>query len=402
MEIIIYFLPAIVSLLVAATIWSRRNLTLSMTMLAWSMCINGAYLSLSALITFSGTEPRLLVWSYIGLGFLVPTMQFVIVLITWSLKTMRQRFLPSYMLYNIIPASTGFLLIIGYGLVGIDAAVDYLQNGRMIPLGLSPGETMIYKVFEFLSVDYYNAVVLLCALACVCYMIYALYKTDFSLGMLFRFLFAKGPIRPLHLFVMISLAVEVLSILRLSGDRSVMSEHITYYCSIYLLQALVIGSVGFLAPRLSSPCIYLSRRHPEALFEDLPLNIQDPHSVNAGSSFSDDESDSYRTLNLRDELKVLMREYTCYRQVGFNRYGVSMSLSISRKGLDRLVKLLHNVTYEEYVLIQRIEYMKRYTAKYPEESMVEVAMVCGFPSVAAMKEQEKLYRALFNQTDSSL
>lgn len=395
MEIVILLLPAIVCFIVASIVWTGHHLTLSSRLLGWTMIICGFYLFLSILTTFPYTDPTWVVGCSIGLGLMVPMVQVAVIMLCWSLHTQHQRFNNTLWLFCLFPVLSGFMMMIGYGLIGIEAASDYIDNGRMLPPGLTPGELMMYNAFQLITVDIYRIVVIMSVTGCVAYLVYLLIKSDFTIGALFRFLFKRGPLRPLHLFILIYFAFTVLSMLRLPGDRVFVRDHISYYCLLFVGQAIVLALLALLALRFQRPCIYLVRPHSLPYFDDMPVRISVLNEKKGVLNFADDESDTYRTLNLRDELRLIMREKVSYLSPGMSRYSVSHCLDITRSGLDRLIHLLYHVSYEEYVMIQRTEYYRRYRLRYPEESQECVAMACGFPNVREMNRQIRSCRAFF-------
>lgn len=393
MEVLFMFLPCAFSLIIAAAVWSRANLTFSSNMFAWTMLGEALYIALTGLVSFPYTDPKLIVWSYIGLGFIAPALQVLFATVCWSLYTLRQRFDSTKLIYILIPMSVGVLVLIGFGLVGIDAAADYVQNGRTMPAGLTPGETLIYKIFDFLSFKVYAASIFISVTGSLGFMIYLLYKSDFTMATLMRFLFKGGPIRPFQLLVVLYVLFVACSIFRLSVGREFILHHVKLFDLIFCVQSVVLICTGMVALGFKRPCIYLLHNHRQPTFDDLPVQVLDPRGTE--NDYADDESDSYRTLNLRDELKLIMREDLCYLQPGMSRYSVSRQLDVSRGGLDRLIHLLHHVTYEEYVMIQRVEYSRRYRELYPNTSVDEVAMACGFPNVQEMNRQTKECSAFF-------
>ena len=404
MQIIFLLLPGLLCLIVALTIWSRQNLTLSLRLLGWTMLVASFYLTFAGLTCFRHTNPYIMVWSFIGLGFTVPTLQFFVMLLCWSLHTQRQRYNKYALLLLILPALTGFFVMAGYGLIGFDAAADYLEHNSTMPAGLSHIEKAEYDVFRFLSADFYEAVSWLCVLSSFAYLFFLLYRSDFTPMVLLRFLFRRGPLRPMHAFIVLYFCIVVCSTLRLHVDRQYTLDHETLYCILFIVQAPLIVLVGMVSYRFKSPCLYLRRPHRQPTYDDLPVRVHNLHGMRPADAdeLEDEEAESYRTLNLRDELKVLMREELCYLQPGMSRYSVSRRLELSRTGLDRLIFLLHHVSYDEYVMVQRVEYLRRYRLQYPDEPAESVAMACGFPNVQIMKRELKECSSLFEPIDEAV
>lgn len=396
-------LPGVVCLIVCVVIWSMQNLTLSLRHLGWTMAISFLYSTFVALTNFRYVDANVLVWSYIGLGFLAPTLQYVILVLSWSLSTQQQRYNRYIMFLLLVPAFTGVLVMAGYCLIGFDAAADYFAHGNMPPAGLSNYQKAEYDIFRFLTSDLYLSSCGLGMLITVAYQIYLLYKTDFTPMVVLRFLFKKGPLRPLHLFIILYFCVLATTILRMRVDRQYAFNHAHLYSFLFATQAFFFALIGFLAFKFKQPCVYLNRPHPQPLYDDLPIQVHNPFDKNADpNELEDEEAETYRTLNLRHELKALMREEACYLQPGMSRYSVSRRLDLSREGLDRLILLLHHTTYKEYVMVQRVEYYRRYTHQYPEEPHVSVAMACGFQSARTMKREVNECRSFFQPIEAGV
>jgi len=394
-------LPGVVCLIAAVTIWSRPALTLSLRNLGWVMAVSFLYSTFVAFTNFRYVDPDLLVWSYIGLGFVAPTLQYTILILSWTLATQHQRYNKYILLLLLIPAFTGFIVMAGYALIGFDNAVDYYAHGNMPPAGLSNYEKAEYDVFRFLTSDLYLSSCGVGIVITVAYQLYLLYKTDFTPMVVLRFLFKKGPLRPLHLFILLYFCVLATTIVRMRVDRQFSFNHTNLYSFLFSMQALFFALVGLLGFKFKSPDIYLSRPHRRPLYDDLPVQVHNPLQKGVDpNELEDEEAETYRTLNLRHELKVLMREEACYLQPGMSRYSVSRRLDISREGLDRLILLLHHVSYKEYVMVQRVEYYRRYRRQYPDEPHESVAMACGFPNVQTMKREINDCRSYFKPFDS--
>lgn len=402
MEIVFMMLPAVISLIVCVTIWSRPNLTLSLRNLGWVMAVSFLYSTFVALTNFPYVDENLMVWSFIGLGFVAPTLQYTVLILSWSLSTQQQRYNKYILFLLLVPAFTGVLVMAGYCLIGFDAAADYFAHGNMPPAGLSNYEKAEYDIFRFLTSDLYLSSCGLGMLITVSYQIYLLFKTDFTPMVVLRFLFKKGPLRPLHLFILLYFCVLATTILRMRVDPQYAQNHAHLYSFLFALQAVLFTLLGFLSFKFKSPCVYLIRPHRQPLYDDLPVQVHNPFKKGSDpNELEDEEAETYRTLNLRHELKVLMREEACYLQPGMSRYSVSRRLDLSREGLDRLILLVHHVTYEEYVMVQRVEYYRRYRQQYPDEPHESVAMACGFQNVKTMKREVNECRSFFQPIDEN-
>lgn len=401
MEVIVMFLPGLIALIAAVTIWSRPNLTLSLRNLGWLMLVGFLWNTFTAMTNIRHVDPDLMVWSFIGLGFTSPTLQYTVLILCWTLTTQQQRYNKYVLLLLLIPAFTGVIVMSGYGLIGFSAAADYYAHGNMMPAGLSNYEKAEYDVFRFLTSDFYLFSSGLGILVTVVYQIYLLYKTDFTPMVVLRFLFQNGPIRPLHILIFLYFGVILCSVFRMRVDRQYALNHTNFYTFLYAIQSVLFAMVGLLGLVFKSPCFYLRRPHPRPLFVDMPVQVHNPFKPTTNpNELEDEEAESYRTLNLRDELKVLMREEACYLQPGMSRYSVSSRLYLSRAGLDRLILLLHHCTYNDYVMVQKVEYYRRYKALYPSEPHESVAMACGFPNVRTMKSTVNECRSFFKPLDS--
>lgn len=403
MELVFMFLPGIFGLIGAVAIWSRPNLTLALRNLGWAMLVSFLWGSCVALTNIRNVDPNVMVWSFIGLGFTSPILQFLVMILCWSLYTQQQRYNKTLLFLLLIPAFTGVLVMSGYGLIGFSAAADYYSHGNMMPAGLSNYEKAEYDIFRFLTSDIYLASSGLAIVATVVYQIYLLYRSDFTPVVLLRFFFKRGPLRPLHIFVLLYWGIIICAMYRFRVDRQFALNHTHFYSFLFGLQAIFFALICLLGLKFKNPCVYLVRPHSRPLYDDLPVQVHNPFkSSNSQNEFEDEEAESYRTLNLRDELKVLMREEACYLQPGMSRYSVSRRLELNREGLDRLILLFHHVSYKEYVMVQRVEYYRRYRRQYPDEPRESLAMACGFPNVRTMIREVNECRSFFKPIDDSI
>ena len=396
MSIIFIFLPAFICLICTVFIGTKEDKTLAERLIGWFMFFSSFYMLFDAISCSPYSDSWAIITSHLGLGFIAPSLQLVFMFLTWSLRTLVQRYDKPIMLLNLLPSMTGFIMLFGCGTIGFDSVIDYLDHGRTLPPDLTSTELRLYGLFRMMTGSVYRFSLTFFVLACTIHLIYALAVTDFSPRVLFRFLFKRGPIKPLHLLIFLYFCLAFCTAWRWTLGDVADKEHWTGFCGMFGFKAVVYSLMGLVAMRLKKPCIYLHMPHRRPYFEDMPVKVREliPDGLR---NYADEEVDSYRTLNLRDELRVLMREKACYLQPGMSRYSVSQHLNISRTGLDRLIRLVYHLTYAEFVLVQRVSYLMRYRKMYPKESDVEVAMVCGFPSVKKMVQQVRMYHSFFEQ-----
>ncbi len=393
MEIVFLFLPSVVCLAMTCILWTRRNLTLASQVYGLSLLACTFYLMFDGLICFPHTDPVLLVWSYIGLGFVTPIIHLVLMVVAWLLKTQRQHFPKWIIVLTLLPCLSGVIqLFLSYG-IGFDMVADYLKNDHMLPTRLTNYERYLYDLFRTLSTDAIVPTVCFYVTVSACYLIYVMVKTDFSFSMLHNFLFRKGIIRPLHLLILFYFSIVLFSLLRLHSGRP-SAEELPRLCILFSIQAVLYIFMGMVAYKMKKPYISLRDTHWTPYYKDMPVHIPTPARGTLANELTDEEPDNYRTMNLRDGLHELMHDEASYLQPGMSRYSVSSRLGLTRKEFDKLVRMLYGMTYEEYVHIQQLEYYKRFRQQYPRISPETVAMACGFPSANEMLRQVEQWNAI--------
>ena len=397
MSIIIFFLPAFICLISTAFIWTRSDKTLTERLLGWFMLLSGVYMLLDAIACSPYSDSWAVISTHLGLGFVAPPLQLVFMFIAWSLSTLRQRYDKPILLLHLLPGMTGFLMLFGCCVIGFDSVIEYLEHDRTLPPHLSTSDIRSFNLFRLMTGDVYRISMTFFVLVCTVYLIYVAIVTDFSPRVLFRFLFKRGPIKPLHVLILLYFCLAICTLCRWKLGDWANDDNWIYFCSLYSVKAVAYALMGYMAMQIKKPCIFLHLPHRRPYFEDMPVHVRELMRDGGHKDFADEEADSYRTLNLRDEFHVLMRERACYLQPGMSRYSVSQHLNLSRTGLDRFVRLVYHLTYQEFVLVQRVSYMRRYKQMFPKESDVDVAMICGFPSVKKMEQQVRMYDSFFVQ-----
>ena len=393
MEIVFLFLPSFVCLVVTCIIWSRRNLTLASQVYGLSLLACTFYLIFDGLICFPHTDPVLLVWSYIGLSFVTPIIHVAFMVVAWALKTQRQHFPKWIIVLTLLPCLSGVLqLVLSYG-IGVDMLADYLKHDHLLPARLTNDERDLYDLFRALSTDAIVPTVCFYVTISASYLLYVLVKTDFSISTLHNFLFRKGIIRPMHLLILFYFSIVLFSLLRLHDNRP-SAEELPRLCILFTVQAVLYVFMGLVADKMKKPYISLRDTHRTPYYKDLPVHITGLRDETLANDLTDEEPDSYRSLNLRDGLHEMMHDEACYLQPGMSRYSVSSRLGISRREFDKLIRLFYGVSYEVYVHIQRLEYYSRFRQQYPRISPETVATACGFPSVNEMRRQVEEWKAI--------
>lgn len=406
MEIIIFFLPVLVALVMAAMVTSKRYKTLSQRLLIAVLLNFAGYFICDAFVVFPYSPASAVVVSYVVMSFFAIAIPISTCVLAWSLVTNRQR--PGFYLFWIYLLPTLLLLLelMNYSGLGFDNALDYMAHGRMLPSGLDNFDIHKYELFSFIAI---KLLAILCGigqLISFVYLIYLLWYTDFTPRVFFRWLTGKAPIRPMHLLFVIFMIQVLIFNCRVTTGGQYLKAHSMVYSLICLGTCLCTFWLGTLGMKLRRPCIFRGKpTHPHPRFADMPVAVSDVESIRLHkgkvvSEMDDDmESESYRTLNLRDDLLVLMRENLYYLQPGFSSFSLASALGITRRGLENLIRILYHVSYEEYVIIQRCEYLRRYRMVYKDEEVTEMAMQCGFQSVDQMSRQLRSYQIYMQPFD---
>lgn len=400
MEIILLFIPCLIACLFCGINATQKDRNLPQRILVWTSLDAALYFLCDALISFPYTDVYTYVWACICCGFSVPLLPFLLCFLFWSLHTNKQRYNRANLFFFLIPASMGFAMLIVYSLLGFEAAADFIASDYTIPYGVNDMEKWLFGLFNFVAFDVYSFVVLCSISVLFAYIIYLVYVTDLTPRVIARFLFHSGPIRPIHLEMLLIVLIVSISAFRLGFNRSDVLNNQVMLSIMFCLQGILIALFGFVGLKMKKTCLYWNRRHNQEFFDDMPADIYDAYIHRRELTEADDvESDSYRTLNLRDEFKEVMREQQCYLMPGMSRYVISHTLDVNRTAIDRLVRLLYHITYEEYVMVQRVEYYRRYRKLYPDEPQTTIAMECGFPNVTEMNSQLKECRIFFMQNE---
>ncbi len=399
MDVVLWLLPTLVGICFGAILCNVRHKSLSQRVMIWAMFVAAFYFTCDVMACAPFTPPNLVVWGYLLASFFVPQTPLFLVFFLWTLHTASQRYNKRILLWYLSPFVMCMAILLVYRLIGFDAAAEYYEYGGMLPPGLSNADMFLYDIFELVAVHIYQWVCALSALACIIYVVYLMWRTDLTPRVIYAFFRERGPLRPLHVILVLLFLMLFLSATRTFASRPFFVEHTRLFASIFALQGLILAAIGLVALRCKQPCIYWHRRHRKPFFEDMPTEIRVVYDKRRLLTEQEDiESDSYRTLNLRDEFKEVMREHEFYRMPGMNRYVVASMLEVNPSAIDRLVRLLYHITYEEYVMAQRVEYYYRYRKLYSNEPPTTIAMECGFPNVDVMNRQLKECQAFFIHT----
>ncbi len=395
MEILVFLLPALIGLTMAALLATTRNKTLAQEYLITMLVVFSGFFICDACIVFHYTPATLVLWSYILMSFFVVAIPITTIFLVWALITSSQKSNRWFILVYIIPGIVLLLELINYTGLGFDKALDYMAHGYTIPYGLDSFEINKYRIFSFVAIKFLAIISEIEQIGCVLLLLWTFWYTDLKPRAFLRWLFKIGPIRPINLIAMVCIVQIMLFAYRAYWGGAYFAEHQGIYAFMSLGSSLCVLFLGFIGFALKKPCLYLgNKHHPQPRFADMPVAITDAESIRfhkgkVCSEMDDLESDTYKTLNLRDELQVLMADGVFYLQPGLSSYSLSSALGVSRHGLENLIRILYHVSYQEYVAIQRCAYVRRYYAVYSGEDAVEVAMHCGFINVRQMNLQLK-------------
>ncbi|MBQ0056155.1 MAG: helix-turn-helix domain-containing protein [Bacteroidales bacterium] len=387
-------MPFVVCCIFCTLLYGHKNKTLSQRYLLVTASSTGLYFLCDALVLFPYSDPLLIVFCYIAMAFVVPALPLCYSMFAWSLFSGAQRYNKKLLLLFLIPSSFGFIDFVGFALVGFDNAADFILHHNMLPPDIDDTERIFYSICTFVSGQLYNIVVAVSMLISIVFTFVLLLRSDFTPSVFLRFLFMRGPIRLLHLEVLLYYLFIIFSAIRLFYSRVDLLNDPTAIVVLFIGMAVFAGINIYLGVHLKRPAAYLSKPHRRPKFDDMPVDFV--FRRRQLDDNEDDESDSYRTLNLRDEFKEVMRERQSYLEPGFCRYSISSTLNITRRALDRLIRIVYHITFEEYIMIQRVEHYSRYRALYPDEPLTTVAMECGFSSVREMHKQVRECRILFD------
>jgi len=219
-------------------------------------------------------------------------------------------------------------------------------------------------------------------------MILLLYFSDFTVDTVMRFFFKGCPLRPIHLIIIVFTLFLATSGMRLGISRAYINTHQVLIMGEFAFQTLLLAIFCILGVHLKKPAIHISRAHAFPQFDDIPVDVRPSVEMAMDNGeMADMESKTYNTLQIRNEFKALMRDELCFRYPGMSRYSVADTLQVDRHTLDQFVYLSFNMTYDEYVKIQRVAFCTRYMRVFPKDKPTTVAMECGFASVRVMRKE---------------
>ncbi len=372
-----------------AIVASHKHKTFAQRMLICLGLVASAYFLCDGLILLGQDHEDFTMVAYIVCAFLAPAFPFISLIYTWSLFTNRQKFTTTLFALLCIPVSFGFVELFAYLILGFDKAKEYMLAGRMIPADISDTERLFYRIFELVTHDLYIFMVLLGVTALAGFIMVTFWKSDFSLMRLFKFLFVGKAIRPIHVQATCSFLMAPLSYFRMFMGRDYLMSHQNVLVILFCTVAVLFAVIGYLGLHIKSPVIVLGRTPNLPRFNDIPVSIKKIQQE--GSEFESEKNKmmEYKNSMIRRDLHALMRDHLCFLYPGMSRFAVASALHISRKRLDKLIQLFYGVTYEQYVSVQRVQYMHRLHVLKPDYSLSELATRCGFYSVASMKRQCK-------------
>jgi len=410
MEIVVLALPSMVGYIFSAILYQRKCRTLAERFMLMFMVVISTFLLFDAYTVYPHAYSPAKVICLILNALNAPCIGITICFVGWSLHAVRQRYRRPFLAFYLFAFLVFVAELLNYFGFGLERAADYYANDRMYPPECKTDTFLyhIYGTFEFMAIYVYNLVCIVTFFNSIVYLIYLNLTSDFNLTTLYNFLFRRGPLRVLHIWSLSLLGLYVFTAYRIVYGSPYLTKNPDTCMWLYVLAAVSMVVMGFASLQLRKPCVYLLRPHKQPIYEDVPVTIIDPHEFSAHmvedeSSFdTDEEADNYRTLNIRDDLYRLMRDQAPYLCPGQSRYFVAEMLGLRRDALDRTMRILFHISYEEYVMVQRIEYCRRYRDHYTNESEVEISIACGFVSLKEMQYEWRECRTYFRRADKLL
>lgn len=410
MEIIVLALPSVIGFIFAAILYQRKFHTLAEKFMLAFLAVISTFLFLDGYTVYPLAYSPAKVLCLIANALFGSSIGITICFVSWSLFTVRQRFRKFFLCFYTFSLVVFILELLNYIGFGLDRAADYFEHDRMYPAECATDTFLyhIYGTFEFVAVYVYNLVCIVGFVISLVYLVTFSVMTDFGPKTLFNFLFRRGPLRVGHVWMLTILNLYVFAAVRIYYGSHGLIKDPDAAILLYVYAAISVMLMGWVALNLRKPCIYLVRPHRQPQYDDLPVTIFsiDDYQVmdddNVSSWDMDVEADTYRTLNARKNLLRLMRDQTCYLYPGLSRYYVAEMLGLRRDSLDRTMHILFHISYEEYVMVQRIEYCRRYRDRYTNESEQTISIACGFSSLKEMQYEWRECRVFFRRADQLL
>ncbi len=408
MEIIVLSLPSVVGFVFAAILNQRKYKTLAERFMMMFLVVVSFFLFFDAYTVYPQAYSPAKVFCLICNAFFAPCIGITICFVSWSLHSIRQRYRRPFLTFYLLACVIFLIELLNYIGFGFDRAADFYERGHVFPPECETDVILyhIYSAFEYVAIYLYNV---FCVVAFAVSLVFTLchsFYGNFGPVVLFNYLFRRGPLRVIHVWLLSLLLLYLWAGVRIFWGSPYLTKNPGVTMGLYIFAAVSILFLGLVSLNLRKPCVYLRRPHRVPMYEDLPVHIlelEEEHRLNDLSSFDEDEeADSYRTLNVREALRRLMRDQACFLYPGQSRYYVADILGLRRDAFDRTMHILHHISYEEYVMVQRIEYCRRYRDRYTNESEVEISMACGFPSLQEMQFEWRECRAYFRRADKYL
>jgi len=413
MEIIIFALPSVVGFVFSALLMQRKCKTLAERFMLMLMMLLSVFLLFDGYTIYPHAYSPLKVVCLIFNALFAPCIGISICFVAWSLFSVRQRYRWSFLSFYIFAVIVFLTELLNYVGFGLDRAAEYYANDRQYPPECDTDTILyhVYGMFEFFAVYVYNLVNMVSFAVSILFLCYLCVSSNFGPRVLFNFLFRRGPLRVLHVWTIVILTIYLFTAVRIYYGSHYLVKHFETSSWIYIIALFSITTIGWFSLNLRKPCIYLRRPHRMPMYDDLPVPIlslspededkRKEQGEEVLSSFDTDvEADSYRTLNVRDDMRRLMRDTACFLYPGQSRYYVADMLGLRRDSFDKTVQVLHHISYEEYAMVQRVEYCRRYRDRYSQESEMEISMACGFTSLEEMQYEWRECRGYFRRIDA--
>lgn len=364
-----------------------------MRVFMWMGFVSAIYFLCDALSLVVDASEALTVVCSIICSCLAPVLPWMGILFFWCLYTDHQKLKKSVLWFFVIPFSHGLITTATFALIGLDSAVDFIHSGRTIPLDATTFESILFMIFNGITIYMYNTVVAIGLICLLCFTVYVNKHTDYKFGDLGGFLLGRNGIKPLSLEIILYGGIIALSGVRMSFSREFFLSHEWILDALFLTLTLLISIMGIVGLKMHRPIIFLSN-HKHLNFEDLPIHIHHNSDFSSDNSDSDDIEDSFsqeqiikneEANTLRGDFHILMRDNEIFLEPGMSRYRVCDFLNISTKKLDKSMMQFYGVTYQEYVQLQRVAYLERYIKVRPDLPIRLIAAECGFQSVQEMR-----------------
>ena len=353
----------------------RRHSSYPLKLLMTVMAVTALYVLSEANISYSGVNPRTLVFSDIAMRASSLALYPLVCFFIKSLADDSPVPLPAYLLLLpsfLIGTSTALI----YAIMGLDNAALLLEGGMSEQLPAF--DLILVRAHNVVSVSLFEMLLILSLISTFCYMLLSLIGNKFKFGHILGFLKGK-PSLTANVACSIFVIFFLIFIARVYLGRPWLVGHQTCSSLLSLAMFLVIFSVGYVCVINPLPGGYINLDRLAHPFDAMRESRQEYIAkIDSGPVAAMRYGGMER---LRDGIDRKLKEQF-YLNPAVNIEDLARSLGTNRTYVSKYINLTYGMTFRDYLSKLRLDHAKQLMIDEPDAVLEYISSNSGFTTLS--------------------